>query len=269
MTVPPPSPASPRGSASWWQGFCLGRSLGQTGSRGSSSCLGQSSPRAAVSPRSSPAPSGFCPIPAVGTGIANRRLCSAPSCLPWAHGAAAPAVINHCSKRPTGAVNNHRHLPIGAWTESSTAALLETRLGWADSTNLLSPGHRWPAETPEAAGHLWGPDTIYLMMLWAKEEKGEPRRINLIKLLGSGTITAVIKERLPLAGSQLGDGDTMQSLTLLLQNQLRSLSARKKTYRKKGITQHRAIACGRECRNWTGLREGRQLLSSLENTAWL
>lgn len=56
--------------------------------------------------------------------------------------------------------------------------------------------------------------------------------------------------------AQLGDGGTMQPLTLPLQNQLRSLSARKKNTGKKGINQHCAIACGRERRNWGWLMRG-------------
>lgn len=48
------------------------------------------------------------------------------------------------------------------------------------------PGEtRWPAQS-EAASCLWGPD-VHLMMLWVRGEKGEHRRINLIKLLGFGT----------------------------------------------------------------------------------
>lgn len=98
-----------------------------------------------------------------------------------ARGAAAPAVINHWCKRPIGAINNYRHLLIGIWIGSSKAARppLETHLSWAEITNLFSPGHCWPAQRPhEAASHLWGPDVVYLTMLWARGEKGEGRSIN-------------------------------------------------------------------------------------------
>lgn len=61
----------------------------------------------------------------------------------------------------------------------------ETHPSWAEVTNRFSPGRRWPAQS-EAASCLWGPD-VHLMMLWVRGEKGEYRRINLIKLLGFGT----------------------------------------------------------------------------------